>query len=155
MIHGLRTGHGSPERKSQEARGHSGWDHKLQEVDDILAIEYGEAEKGRPSAMALWEVCLALVQGVVELPAIEEGQNLDKNEGDFYTVEGWKVRDPQRGIDMATAASRAKLLGIVGLAGVGTSPPESRFTSTRPPTPPNGTPPNTPLPGTGLSEGWA
>ena len=110
-----------PELEPQEAGHHEGWDHKLQEVDDALAAEYGELERGRLSAMALWEVCPALVEGVIELPAIEEDQKPDSNEGEFYTVEGWRVRDPQRVKDMSTAASRGRQLGISGLASVGMS----------------------------------
>ena len=100
------------------------WEHKLQEVQDMLDEEYGvlqKSEKSRPSAMALWEICPTLIEGGMDLPAIEEEQKPNSDEAVFTTVEGWTVQDPQWAKDRSAAVGRAVQLGISGLVGKGGS----------------------------------
>ena len=82
---------------------------------DKLSKEIGianeEAELGRQSAMVEWEACPALVEGVVELPVVDE------EEDGFRTVEGWWVSDPLARQHRQQAAQREARLGIRGLKG--------------------------------------
>ena len=65
-----------------------------------------------PSAMVAWEACPALVEGLIELPTVEE-----ESETCFKTIEGWVVSDPLAKQAKAAAAGRAARLGISHLKG--------------------------------------
>ena len=86
----------------------------LQRFEAELQAYLPNAPEERPSAMSLWDVCPALVEGLLELPRIEE----DEADQGFCTVEGWKVRDPTRAQAVAEASARAQRHGIQGLLGV-------------------------------------
>ena len=83
-------------------------------------------EGGKPdrlSAMAAWEVCPALVEGIVDLPRIkeEEDDEVCDNGHGFRTNEGWWVRDPVSEAARASAKHRAKKWGIADRLGKGTT----------------------------------
>ena len=73
------------------------------ELQPYLPVETAQ----RPSAMCLWDVCPALLDGTVDLPTIED----DHADLGLYTIEGWRVRDPIRSHSIAEASAWPKGLG--------------------------------------------
>ena len=98
---------------------HNAADHSsMQHFEADLRQYLPEGTQRRPSAMCLWEVCPALLEGAVELPTIEE-DNAHPGFHTFHTAEGWAVRDNWKFTSLAEASARAHRLGIEGRFGEG------------------------------------
>ena len=93
------------EQKAQE-------DREVRKLFQALDVDVELSSSCRKlSAMAEWELCPAVVEGVVDLPAVaEEGTG-------FRTAEGWWVSDPLAQERQRQARQREQNLGIEGLLG--------------------------------------
>ena len=83
-----------------------------EQLDSEIQLELRRGPPRWPSAMVAWEVSPALVEGLIELPCIEEEQKYG-----FETKEGWWVSDPLARQATAAAHARAARLEISHLKG--------------------------------------
>ena len=97
----------------QETQNGQNLGARFEALDEDIELTGRWDGSRRLSAMAEWEACPAIIEGIVELPSIEE------EVGGFRTVEGWWVTDPLERERRQHAMMREQRLGIAGLKGVG------------------------------------